>query len=52
MAEGARVVRRPWCLSCIAEFLDTDEVTMTRIEAIPRDRRGLARGDLPVSPGS
>ena len=39
MAKNARVVRRPWCLSCITEYLDRAEVTMTRIEAVPRARR-------------
>jgi hypothetical protein len=48
MANNARVVRRPWCLSCITEFLDTDDVTMTRIDAAPRtllrpDSRHLRR---------
>lgn len=32
MAKDARVVRRPWCLSCIDEFLDRGTVKMTRIE--------------------
>jgi hypothetical protein len=35
MAKNALVVRRPWCLSCVTEFLDKDEVAMTRIEALP-----------------
>lgn len=52
MAKNARVVRRPWCLSCITGFLDPDEVTMTRIEAVPRARRAFVPGDRPVRPGS
>jgi hypothetical protein len=62
MALGAKVVRRPWCLSCIGEFLDKDQVTVTSIEAAPRARRALARralarralarGEMPVRPGS
>jgi hypothetical protein len=44
MAQDARVVRRPWCLSCIAEFLDNDEVTMTRIETAPHARRTARSG--------
>ena len=49
MAKDARVVRRPWCLSCINEFLDTDDVTMTTIEAVPRTRPRL-RLDRPPRP--
>jgi hypothetical protein len=52
MGRDSRVVRRPWCLLCIAELLDNDEVTMTRIEAVPRATGPLARGDRPVRPGS
>ena len=36
MAKGARVVRRPWCLSCIHAALDTDTVTVTTIESEQR----------------
>ena len=43
IARDARVVRRPWCLSCISAFPDADDVTMTRIEAVPRTRRAFAR---------
>lgn len=52
MAKDAHVVRRPWCLSCIAEVLDKDETAMTRIEAVPRLKRAFAGGERPVSPGS
>jgi hypothetical protein len=52
MANGTRVVRRPWCLSCITEFLEPDDMTMTRIEAAPRTRRAFARAVRPVRPGS
>ena len=47
MASNARVVRRPWCLSCITEFLNKDEVTMTRIEAVPGARRAFAWATTP-----
>ena len=50
MARDARVVRRPWCLSCIDEFLDKDKVTITRIETVPRARRAFTLGDRPVRP--
>ena len=53
MAKDALVVRRPWCLSCINEFLDTDDVTMTRIEAVPRTRPAFGWTGRPVRrPGS
>ena len=52
MAKDARVVRRPWCLSCINAFLDTDDVTMTRIEAVPRTPRAFGWAGRPVRPGS
>ena len=32
MAKDAQIVRRPWCLSCIDEFLDRGAVKLTRIE--------------------
>jgi hypothetical protein len=51
-AKDASVVRRPWCLSCIADFLAIDEVAMTRIEAVPPARRAFVRGGRPVRPGS
>jgi hypothetical protein len=38
MAKNAKVVRRPWCLSCATAFLDPDDVTMTRIETPPAQR--------------
>jgi hypothetical protein len=47
--KDARVVRRPWCLSCINAFLDTDKVTMTRIEAVPRAQRAFAWAGRPGS---
>ncbi len=43
MARDARVVRRPWCLSCIIAFLDADEVTVTRI-ACPSGTNGQLSG--------
>ena len=46
MAKNAQVVRRPWCLSCIAEFLGGAEVTMTRIEAAPRTAPSRAARSL------
>jgi hypothetical protein len=49
MAKDARVVRRPWCLSCINEFLDADDVTMTRIEAVPRTPRAFGWAGRPGS---
>jgi hypothetical protein len=52
MDKHARVVRRPWCLSCINAFLDTYDVTMTRIEAVPHTRRAFAWAARPVRPGS
>jgi hypothetical protein len=52
MAKNARVVRRPWCLSCINAFPDTDDVTMTRIEAVPGTRRAFGWDGRPVRPGS
>ncbi len=42
MAKDARVVRRPWCLSCIDEFLDRAAVTLTRIEDQPGFSGGVA----------
>ena len=50
MTQNARVARRPWCLSCISEFLSPDEVTMTRIEAAPRARHPFARSDRFLRP--
>ena len=52
MAKGAFVVRRPWCLSCVTEFLDRDEVAMTRIEAVPPAQGVFVRGGRPLRPGS
>lgn len=40
MAKDARVVRRPWCLACIDEFLDRAAVQLVRIE----DRPGFSGG--------
>jgi len=51
-AKDALVVRRPWCLSCVTEFLDEDEVAMTRIELVPPVGRAFVRGARPVRPGS
>ena len=44
MAKDAQVVRRPWCLSCIAEFLDPDQVRLNRIEAAPRAPDAFVQG--------
>ena len=49
MAKDARVVRRPWCLSCVADFLDKDKVAVTRIEAVPPARRASVWGGRPGS---
>ena len=50
IAQNARVARRPWCLSCITEFLNKDEVTMTRIAAAPHAWRAFARSDRFLRP--
>jgi hypothetical protein len=42
MAKDARVVRRPWCLSCIDEFLDRAAVKLIRIEDQPGFSGGVA----------
>jgi Domain of unknown function (DU1801) len=39
---------RRWCLSCIAEFFDVDQVTLSRVEAVPSARRAFAPGDRPA----
>ncbi len=49
MAKDARVARRPWCLSCITESLDADDVTMTRIEAVSHTPRADAWAGRPGS---
>jgi len=38
MAKDAVVVRRPWCLSCVTELLDKDEMAMTRIGLVAPPR--------------
>jgi hypothetical protein len=45
MAKDAQVVRRPWCLSCITEFLDLEQVRISRIGTLPRDRRAVISRD-------
>ena len=47
MAKDALVARRPWCLSCVTQFLDEDEVSMSRIEAVPPARGSFAKDGRP-----
>ncbi len=52
IGKHARTTRRPWCLSCITEFLDAEQVSMTRIEAARPRRSAARRGDRPLRPRS